>query len=100
MQHVPTGGGEASRGAVRAVVRGAALAGGEAVDVGPVGGLPLPSAVHASAAGGGNALNLLHASVRLKLGLQHILQPFCSMAVCELLCKALKLAVQPTELTV
>lgn len=74
---------EASRRAVGTVPRGAAVAEGHAVDEGPMGGLRLHPAVDAAAAGGCNALNLLHASISLKLGLQHILQTFCTRAACQ-----------------
>ena len=47
-------------------------------------GLRLVPAVHAATAGGCDALDLLHASVCLKLGLQHILQAFCIRAACQL----------------
>ena len=75
---------QASRRAVSTVPRGAALADRQAVDVWAMGGFRLTPAVYAAAAGGCNALNLLHASVCLKLGLQHILQTFCTRPACQL----------------
>ena len=74
----------ASRRAVGAVPIGAALAERQAVDVWPMGGVRLAPAVDAAAAGRCDAFDLLHPSVRLKLGLQHILQAFCVRPACQL----------------
>ena len=52
-----------------------------------MGGLRLPMAGQAAAAGGRNALNLLQPGVGLQLRLQHILQPFCTVQPCQVIPK-------------
>lgn len=65
----PTIQGKPSRGAVCTVPCRAAFAERQAMNEGPWRGVGLSPAVDAATAGGCDALNLLHASVRLKLGL-------------------------------